>query len=105
MVADFFTLCGFSATFSGANTPQDEIVAAVRHTKPAYVALSVTAYYNLVATSKLIDRIRDLEDAPPFRLIIGGQSCQAHSNTCRSMGADMILHTFGDIEALAKGIK
>jgi methylmalonyl-CoA mutase cobalamin-binding subunit len=80
-------------------------VAAIRHTRPSYIALSVTNYYNLVATRKLITRIRELEGTHSFRLILGGQSCAADPDTCRSMGADMVIHTFSEIEALAKGVK
>ena len=46
MVADFFTLVGFSVTFVGANTPQDDIINAIKHVNPDYVVVSETRDYN-----------------------------------------------------------
>ncbi len=103
MVADFFTLCGFYVTFVGANTPRDDIVNAIKYINPAYVAISVTNYYNLVATRKLILQIRKISGSGPFRVILGGQACRGNPDSCREMGADMVLQTFEEIEKLAKG--
>jgi len=58
MVTDFFALAGFEATFVGASTPIEDFVAALRHIRPRYVAVSVTNPYNLIALRKLIERIR-----------------------------------------------
>jgi methanogenic corrinoid protein MtbC1 len=103
MVADFFTLCGYDVTFTGANVPQDNIIKAIRYANPAYVAISVTNYYNLVATRKLIAKIQETRGDAPFQVILGGQACQGNHATCEKMGADMILDTFEDIERLGKG--
>jgi methanogenic corrinoid protein MtbC1 len=103
IVADFFILCGFNVTFVGANTPQSDIISAIKYVNPAYIAISITNYYNLVATRRLIMKIRDMKVGASFRVILGGQACQGNPDTCHEMGADMILHTFEEIEELAKG--
>ena len=102
MVADFFTLCGVNVTFAGANTPQNDIISAIEYFKPAYIAISITNYYNLVATRRLIKQIRDIKLGVSFRIVLGGQACRGNPDVCQKMGADMILHSFKDIENLAK---
>jgi methanogenic corrinoid protein MtbC1 len=103
MVADFFTLIGFSSTFVGANTPQDDIINAVKYINPEYVAVSITNYYNLVATRRLVLEMQETIKGSHFRLILGGQACRENPAACEKIGADMTLHTFEEIEKLARG--
>jgi methanogenic corrinoid protein MtbC1 len=103
IVNDFFTLCGFNVTFVGANTPQSDIISAIKYVSPAYIAISITNYYNLVTTRRLIIQIRNVKAGASFRIILGGQACQGNPDTCHEIGADMILHTFAEIEELVKG--
>jgi methanogenic corrinoid protein MtbC1 len=103
MVADFFTLCGFNVTFTGANVPQDNIINAIKYLDPAYVAISITNYYNLMVTRRLIMKIREMKGKASFQVILGGQACIGNPDACQKMGADMILHTFQEIEKLGKG--
>ena len=103
IVADFFTLCGSAVTFVGANTPQDDIIHAINYVSPAYIAISVTNYYNLVATRKLILQIGNSRNNLPSKIILGGQACRENPDVCRSMGADLVLHTFEDIKELVRG--
>ena len=103
MVTDFFTLIGFSVTFVGANTPQDDIIHAIKYIKPDYVAVSITNYYNLVATRRLVLKIREMIKSTSFRLILGGQACRENPDVCEKLGADMVLQTFEEIEKLTRG--
>lgn len=102
MVADFFTLCGFQATFIGANTPQQEVVDAVGDIKPDYLAISVSNYYNLLAARKMIQQISEIRErlGPHFRVIAGGY---AFEQSREDVGADLLLNTFADIKRLAEG--
>jgi methanogenic corrinoid protein MtbC1 len=103
MVADFFTLCGFSIAFVGANTPQDDIINAIKYVRPTYVAISITNYYNLVAARRLVLKIRETVKDVSFRLILGGQACRENPDACEKIGADMVLQTFEDIKNLTRG--
>ena len=103
MVADFFLLNGYHATFIGASTPVNEIIGAITHFKPDYVAISITNVFNLIATAKAVSRILDLKTTLDFKVILGGQACKQNPTTCRKMNADMILDTFDDIQKLAAG--
>jgi methanogenic corrinoid protein MtbC1 len=103
MVADYFTLCGCSVTFVGANTPQDDIISAIKYVKPTYVGISITNYYNLVVTRRLVSQIKETVKEASFRLILGGQACRENPDICRKMGADMVIQTFEELEKLVKG--
>jgi len=102
MVADFFTLLGYDVTFIGANTPQMNVVSAVLETKPKYIAISVTNYYNLVAAQKTISLLRE-SGASGFKVIAGGNAFRRNPDEYKRIGADMLLYTFEDISKLREG--
>jgi methanogenic corrinoid protein MtbC1 len=105
MVTDFFTLCGLDATFVGANTPQDEILDAIGYIKPKYMAISVSNYYNLLAARKTIQKVGEISKTlgPDFKVIVGGYAFEQNPCTCDDVGADLLLHSFSDIEKLSEG--
>jgi len=96
-------LCGFEVIFVGANTPQEEIINAIKYSQPKYVAISITNYYNLVTARKVVSRIVDLKERFSFKVIIGGQACEGNLESCLNMDADMILNSFIDIKHLSEG--
>ena len=102
MVADYFTLCGYDATFVGANTPGMNIVAAVSDAKPKYLAISVSNYYNIVAAEKAIAKIREAGHRN-LKIIVGGNAFRKNPDEYRRIGADMLLQTFEDIKDLRGG--
>jgi len=102
MVTDFFTLAGYEATFVGASTPIEDFVAALRHIRPRYVAVSVTNPYNLIALRKLIERIRG-KVPEGTRVIVGGRAVARDPELARRIGADMVMGTFDEIAALPGG--
>jgi methanogenic corrinoid protein MtbC1 len=104
MVADFFTLCGFDAIFVGANTPQHDILDAISYVKPEYIAVSVSATFNLVAARKTIIRIRELRErtSTNFKIIVGGLAFEQNPGSFDDVGVDLLLHDFEDIKNLSK---
>jgi methanogenic corrinoid protein MtbC1 len=104
MAADLFTLGGFDATFVGANTPQEEILGAVGHLKPAYVAISTTSSYNLVAAKKTIQRLLDIrqEKGLDFKVIVGGHAFDCNPCFHEEAGADIYLPNLRDILGFAE---
>ncbi len=102
MVADFFTISGFDVTFIGANTPKKSILAAVSGIKPKYVAISVTNYYNLIATKRTIDDLRKVIPQGT-KIIVGGWAFSDNPSAYKEIGADKLLSTFEDIQKLAGG--
>lgn len=103
MVADFFTLCGFDATFVGANTPRGQILEAIGYVKPKYVAISVTSYYNLLAARTLVEKIRGAKEMSKadFTVVVGGYAFQRNPGISEEMGADLLLSGFEDIRGLS----
>jgi methanogenic corrinoid protein MtbC1 len=102
MVTDFFTLCGYSVTFVGANTPKRSFLSAIDIVKPDYIAISVTNYYNLVATQKVISEIRK-QKHQEFEIIVGGHAFTSNPDIYKKIGADLLLQSFEDIKKLAGG--
>lgn len=102
MVSDFFTISGFKATFIGANTPEATILKAIECVNPKYLCLSVTNPYNLVATKRAIEKIKDTFYTD-IKFLLGGYAFTLDSNMYKTIGGDMLLNSFDDILNLAKG--
>jgi len=105
MVTDFFTLCGFDATFVGANTPLSDILEAIEYVKPVYIAISVSNHYNLLAAHKMVQRIREVRESTgaEFEIIVGGYAFAQNPEMGKQMGSDLLLATFDDIRKLTRG--
>ncbi len=104
MVADFFEIAGFDATFVGANTPQEEILEALAVLKPAYVAVSATNTYTLVPARRVLAQLRDLRErtGAGFKIIVGGHAFEKNFGLVQEIGADLHLSTVQDIRRLAE---
>ncbi len=105
MVADFFDLAGFDATFVGANTPQEEILEAIAMLQPAYVAVSATNTYSLVPARRVLEKLRAVREkaGARFQIIVGGNAFLKNPALAQEMGADLHLSTYEDIRRLAEG--
>jgi len=102
MAADFFELAGFDVKYVGANTPNRDILSAVRHVRPDIIAVSVTNYYNLVKAKAMIAAI--LEVAPETRIILGGNAFRDPQHVA-CVGCGTPLQSFSDIKALAAEVR
>lgn len=101
MVADYFTLLGYDVIFVGSNTPTDEFIGAMEAVDISYIALSVTNYYNIVATQRTIEKIR--ETSSKVMVIVGGAAFNNNEDVYKEIGADMQLQSFEDLVKLAEG--
>jgi len=106
MAADLFTLCGFDVTFVGSNTPQQDIIEAASLTRPAFVGVSVTNPYNILAARRVIQQLRDVRSrtAGAFRIIVGGYAFEHDPRLVDELGADQLVRDYGDIRRLAGGM-
>ncbi|MBN1855802.1 MAG: cobalamin B12-binding domain-containing protein [Dehalococcoidia bacterium] len=106
MAADFFTLCGFTVTFVGANTPQEDIVEAVGLLQPVYVGVSVTSPYSFVAARSTIQHLVDVRNrtGAMFRIPVGGDAFRHSPEMVEKLGADMLANSYADICALVGGV-
>lgn len=102
MVSDIFILNGFDSTFVGANTPREDIVAAIRYTRPRFVAMSISSFYNLVAARNTISELKVLKkrDGLDFKVLVGGRAFTSNPDAWKDIGADGVLKSVGDIAKL-----
>ncbi len=102
MVSDFFTIAGYKTTFIGANTPETTILKAIETIRPAYVCISVTNHFNLVATKKTIEKIKNTLDFN-IKFILGGNAFALDPGIYKKVGGDIVLKSFQDILGLDEG--
>lgn len=103
MVADFFTLEGYHATFIGAKTPQKTILKAIDIIKPKYLCISVTNHYNLISVKKTIDAIKESIDKNPL-FILGGSAFNANPEAYKAVGGDLLLKNYDDVKKLHREV-
>lgn len=101
MVADFFTICGFDTIFVGSNTPFNDFYNAIREVDPDIVAISVSNYYNLFSTKKIIDKLKKVEGVK-FKIVVGGYAFDKTEENKEKVGADYYAHTFLDIKKISE---
>lgn len=104
MAADLFTLCGFHVTFVGANTPQRDILEAVVLVHPAFVGVSVTGPYNLIAAGRAIRQLIAQREASggAFRIVVGGRAFGDDAALAVSLGADRLVDSYDDIRRFSE---
>ncbi len=100
MISDIFTIAGYNSIFVGANTPLDTFLEAAKKLSPMYVAISVSNYYNLINTRRMISRIK--EAGGKSRVVVGGNAFEKNPDYWKEVGADIFLKDPREILALGK---
>lgn len=101
MVTDFFTLCGYHTIFVGSNTPYQDFYQAIYSIQPDLVAISVSNYFNLVATKRIIKELREASQKTPW-IVAGGRAIDRDERSIEIIGADEKICSFHDIMQLAE---
>lgn len=101
LVADALTLRNYEVTYVGANTPREAFLSALELCQPAWVAVSTSNYYNLVATKKVIAEVR--HRIPEAKVVVGGRAFQRDPEAWEEVGADAVAHSFEDLDAVLGG--
>jgi methanogenic corrinoid protein MtbC1 len=96
MVADFFTIAGYQAIYVGSNTPYQDFYSAINVIKPSVIAISVSNYYNLIATNRMIEELRIIMKHP-CKIVVGGYAFQDQEDKYKVVGADYYAVSFEDI--------
>ena len=99
MVSDFFTICGCESIFVGSNTPYKDFYNAVDVIRPDIIAISVSDYYNLVVTKKMIDDLRKIVTYP-VKIVVGGYAFHEDCEKYKVVGADCYARSFDDIKRI-----
>lgn len=101
MASDFLTIAGYNTIYVGGNTPYKDFYNAVDLIKPELVAISVSNYYHLVATKKIITELEKASEHP-MKIVVGGYAFyEDKENKMKSIGADFFANSFEDILNIA----
>jgi methanogenic corrinoid protein MtbC1 len=100
MVTDFFTISGYHAIYVGSNTPYSDFRNAIDIIKPNIVAISVSNYYNMVVTKKVIKEIKEVVGYP-IKIVVGGNAFNNDTEKYKIVGADYYAKTYEDIKNIA----
>jgi methanogenic corrinoid protein MtbC1 len=94
IAANYFSLLGFKAQYIGANTPKFDVISAIKVINPDYVAISVTNYFNIVVTKRVVEEIKT--NFPNLKIIVGGQAFK-NEDVLKQVDFDYHLDTYTDI--------
>jgi methanogenic corrinoid protein MtbC1 len=86
MVADHFEMAGWRSFFLGADTPTDDLTAAIKHFDVDLVALSAGLGLNVRATAELVASIHASHAGVP--VLVGGRPFSQLPDLWQSIGAD-----------------
>jgi len=100
MVADFLTICGFRTIFVGSNTPYADFLNGVEIIAPKLIAISVTNYYHIVVTKKIVADLR-AKMGDRVKIIIGGNAFDSNPDHVKAIGADYYSRNFEDLKKIA----
>ncbi|MFO7881470.1 MAG: cobalamin-dependent protein [Kosmotogaceae bacterium] len=98
IVTDYFTLNGFKSVFVGSNTPAESFIEAIKIHELDYIAISVTNYYHLFKTKKLIHEIKKF--SPKTKIVVGGRAFLERKEKYLELGADYFIENINDISTL-----
>jgi len=101
MVADYFTLLGYQATFVGNNTPKEVFIKGIETQHLDYIAISISNPYHLVSARNTIEMIR--KSSKEIKIIVGGNAMLKLGEKAEKLDADYYLNTFDDIIAITGG--
>lgn len=104
MISDFFIIAGYNTTFIGAKTPIKTVLKAVEMVSPKYICISVTNYYNLISTKKIIDKVK-VSANQDVSFILGGSAFASNPDAYNTVGGDLLLKSFEEIFNLGKGVE
>ena len=88
IVADFFALDGWEIYYTGADTPAEDILSAVRDRKADAVALSCTLPYHVAGIRHVIRMLRSDPAARTAKILVGGHPFQLVPGLWQTIGAD-----------------
>ncbi|MGL4484582.1 MAG: cobalamin B12-binding domain-containing protein, partial [Anaerovoracaceae bacterium] len=97
MIADYLCILGYETVYAGSNMPYDDFINGIIAVRPKIIALSVSNFYNLVVTKKIIKDIRE-KTGNETKIIVGGNAFSGKGNNAESVGADFYAASIEDIK-------
>lgn len=96
MVADMLTICGYNTVYVGSNTPYNDFYNAIDYIRPDVIAISVSNYYNVIATKRIIEELRKAIDFE-VTIMVGGNAFADDPERYKITGADRHAKNLSDI--------
>jgi MerR family transcriptional regulator, light-induced transcriptional regulator len=88
IVADFFEMDGWTAYFTGANTPVESLISTVREKKPDVLAISVTMTSHIPVVHYLVRSIRGDPRTENVKILVGGYPFHIAPILWKQIGAE-----------------
>jgi len=70
MIADYFEMAGWKTYFLGADTPEDQMITAVKELKVDALVLSASTHFHRLYLRELVDRLH--KALPEVKIWVGG---------------------------------
>lgn len=102
VVADYIATFGYDVFFIGANTPIDALTQGIKRHDIKTIFISVTDYYNLVESAKLISALRATMDGT-IEILIGGSAFKNNQALTKELDVDGYLADLDALEAYVRG--
>lgn len=103
MVSDYLELLHFEVLFIGANTPNKEILDAVKELAPQLVVISITNFYHLFRLQTLLTDIRGVLRQSPG-IVLGGYAIDNTPEAHQVVSPDYFARVFEDFVKIKEGL-
>lgn len=103
MVSDYLQILNFDVFFIGANTPNKEILGAVKELTPQLVVISVTNFYHLFKAQNLISEVKAAIRVSPI-IVLGGYAIDHTPEAHRLVTPDHFARVFQDYVKIKEGL-
>jgi len=101
LISDYLTILGYNSIFVGSNTPYADFYNAADKIKPEIIVISVSNYYNLVATKKII---KELREKTLCKIMVCGYAFSANPDNVAMVGADYYVDKYDALKSIAERI-
>lgn len=88
MLSDLLDIDGWQVRYLGANTPQKDLISAIRSFMPDILAISITMTYNISNAAEIIREMRASSDLKHIKVIVGGIAINLEDSIWKDIKAD-----------------
>lgn len=88
MVADFFEMDGWNSFYTGASTPQTDVIRTIIERRADVLGISATITYHVRAVEELIAAVRNRPECSGVKILVGGYPFNIDPELWRRVGAD-----------------
>ncbi len=94
MLAMLLERDGWSVSYLGADTPEEDLVTLVRYEKPSFLAMSVSVVYNLGGVAQVASALRGHGSSRRVKIMVGGHALRTLPDAAAVLGVDAAPRSF-----------